>query len=640
MTIKKKTILIIESEPISALGIKETLLNLGYTVTEIANSLEKAIEFTKINTPDIIIIENDGVDGVTISKELRKLISTPIIFISNSLNDSLLPKIKESGINAFLSKPINEKELLFAIEAAILKHNSELQVLESQIKFKSVVEHSPLGMMFFSLFSNESLVLTGYNSSAERILELSLEKFIGLEFLDVFPKLKETDLLNIFTDIASNGEQYHVDDLVYQDDTISGCFEIYAFQTSKDNMSLMFSEISDRKILDIKLKEALDRAEESSQLKSNLLGNLSHEFRTPLFGILGFANILYDMLVSNEQKQMLEKIMQSTKRLTNTLNSVLYFSELESNRIPLNIKAIKLNNIVQNISLRYKSLAKERLLDFEFVPYQYDIEINSDEKLITFVVDALLENAIKFTNEGKVEVSIDFEKLDGSFDEGNCIINISDSGIGIPENKLDLIFKEFRQSSEGLSRSYEGLGLGLTVAARMVQMFNGAIRVKSAYNVGSTFSVVLPSKVVYKSSPPFHSSSEFSKISDVLIVEDNQIHSELTKRYLMNEYKVSSSSSAIHALEMVQQEKYDVILLDINLGEGLNGIDLLKRIKSIEKYKYTPIVAVTGYAMLAERNRLLSEGFNYYLQKPFEKIDLLELFSKIKEDLILKVNEI
>lgn len=250
-------------------------------------------------------------------------------------------------------------------------------------------------------------------------------------------------------------------------------------------------DISLRKQMEAELKTALEKAEEASRMKSALLGNMSHEFRTPLVSILGFANLLLDSLDQDEHRFMLEKIIRSAKRLTRTLNSILYYSEIATNTSLLQVNQVNLSYILKNIILPYSKMAAEKGLKFDFIEPTIGIEAFLDQNMFPIVIENLIENAIKFTHKGGVTVKLEYE--DGANSQtGYAIISVEDTGIGIRPENMKIIFEEFRQLSEGFSRVYEGTGLGLTLSKKIIELLNGSLDVKSTYGQGSTFYLRIP----------------------------------------------------------------------------------------------------------------------------------------------------
>jgi len=237
---------------------------------------------------------------------------------------------------------------------------------------------------------------------------------------------------------------------------------------------------------------------------------------------------------------------------------------------------------------------------------------------------------VKFTDEGSVEVELKKENE-------SAIVKVSDTGIGISENSLDIIFEPFRQVSEGYNRRFEGTGLGLTISKKFIALMNGSIAVESELNKGSVFTIRFPLSAeqyegeviqTLKPQPDTAKLTTKKRNSHLLLVEDDKINVDVINLFLRGYCNVDHSSTATNAIEMVKQKKYDAILMDINL-KGMSGLDAVRVIRRMDEYKLTPVVAVTAYAMPGDRKRFLSNGCSHYLPKPFSKVELIGLLEEI-----------
>jgi PAS domain S-box-containing protein len=248
-------------------------------------------------------------------------------------------------------------------------------------------------------------------------------------------------------------------------------------------------DISDRKKAENELIEAKEKAEEMSRLKSNFLSNMSHELRTPLVGILGFAEILEDEITNEVHKEMINKITQGAGRLSLTLNQILDLSKIETNTSSIEWAVIDLSLVISEVIKIYSIAALKNHLLIKSSFAQPELLIWGDEKMVFSIFNNLINNAVKYSSAGEISIN-SFVETDesGKF----IIVKVADTGIGIPEDKLEIIFEEFRQVSEGLSRGYEGTGLGLTICKKFINLLNGSISVESEQGKGSTFTVRFP----------------------------------------------------------------------------------------------------------------------------------------------------
>ncbi len=395
-------------------------------------------------------------------------------------------------------------------------------------------------------------------------------------------------------------------------------------------------DITRKKEIEFELKHQMEIAEESSRLKSSILANVSHELRTPMTGILGMTQILSEELQDETLKQFVWKIQKSGERLMTTLNSILDLSEIESNSSLMQITKYNIGRSIKNLLVQYEKYALDRDLFFKYNIKNKNIAALVDEKFMNQSIINLVDNAIKYTNSGGIEIFIDLLEENG---KTFTVFKVKDTGIGIaPENK-ELIFQEFRQASEGMARRYEGAGLGLTLVKKMVELMNGRIEVQSEEQKGSTFTIVVPGLILYDKKEieeelidvmienALRKSKE--RNLEILLVEDSHINAEVAMSFLRDFSKIDYAEDGLTALKLANEKKYSLILMDINLGPGLDGVNVCTKIKQIPGYENVPIVALTGYALSGDKDNFLSLGFDFYLAKPFTKQQLIGEVSQI-----------
>ncbi len=254
----------------------------------------------------------------------------------------------------------------------------------------------------------------------------------------------------------------------------------------------VYEDISLKKKAEEEIIKAKEKAEEAARLKTSLLANMSHEFRTPLIGILGFSEFLLEDDLNQETKEIIADINSAGKRLLNTLDSVLQLSELESLSEYLKLSRASLNELIRNAYELYLPFAVSKGLHFKLNLSSKSLISEIDDGLFSKALAFIIDNAIKFTQKGEIEVNAEIAYHNGKYWNA---IKISDTGIGIDEKDFELIFQEFRQGSEGHKRNYEGTGLGLTLAKKMIEYMNGFITVESSKGQGSVFVIYLPAIV-------------------------------------------------------------------------------------------------------------------------------------------------
>jgi len=515
------------------------------------------------------------------------------------------------------------------------RKQAEEALIISETNYKTLLNSVD---QIFILVNTEFKVIS-YNKLAKKMSQLLFGKRIKLggnifEFVDDESKEKiRNRFINAFNGISFTGQiNFNLPD------NIKKWFEIHYDTVKTDEGKVLgatFSaiEITQRKLAEQELTLAKEKAEQASLFKSNLMSNMSHEFRTPMSGILGFAEILEQEITDPEQLDMLNAISNSGKRLLNTLTSLLKYSQLESEIFDTNIKELKLSDIVLFIVNNYKSFAVSKNLELNYNICNNEKFIFGDDEMVKHILSNITDNAIKFTKNGFVSLELSYEQ---ESEKNWMVCKIKDTGIGIGKSSMEMIFQGFRQASEGIGRVFEGNGLGLAIAKKIINILGGKIEVESEINKGSIFSVYFPAKEE-DVTDEFNSSddkieSELSlknKTQNVLLIEDNKSNGAITKIFLKDICKVDVADNAEIAFEYVKQKQYSAIIIDIHLGPGMNGIGVAEELRKMENYKNTPMIALTGYAMYGDKEKLLSFGFKDYIAKPFTKDTITEALKKI-----------
>jgi CheY-like chemotaxis protein len=272
---------------------------------------------------------------------------------------------------------------------------------------------------------------------------------------------------------------------------------------------------------------------------------------------------------------------------------------------------------------------REKGLSFSFIGDARELRAIVDRTSLDRIVTNLVQNAIKFTQKGGIRVVV---QSVGDWVE----IQVIDTGIGIDEAFMPYLFDAFRQESTGMARSYEGNGLGLTITKRLVEYMGGEMAVESTSGSGSTFTVWLPMMSAAGAVPKapteglrFRPGGARSRRPRVLVLEDNRDARMLLQRFLSDRYEVSLTSREDQALDAAQRERFDVVLMDINLGGNRTGVDALRALRHLTHYEQVPVVALTAYAISGDRERFLSQGFDGYLGKPLTRKELHQVIADV-----------
>ena len=379
------------------------------------------------------------------------------------------------------------------------------------------------------------------------------------------------------------------------------------------------------------LKIAKSKAEEADKLKSAFLANMSHEIRTPMNAILGFSELITRESISPEKKRVYADYITSNGRLLLTLiDDIIELSKIEAGIYSIRRQPVLLDilfNELHQFAINEKKRQKQNILIARDISNSRGItHILADGERLKQVLLNLLSNAIKFTSQGSVTM--------GYRIPNNATIEffVSDTGIGIPKPLQEKIFERFRQADETAQRPYGGAGLGLAISKRLVELMGGRIWVESEPNKGSRFSFTLPlilpnikSTSHISSKPP----NDYNKITGktILIVEDNEANiNYLSEVVTASGAKCLTAALGDEALEIVNREHIDVILLDIQLPDT-NGLHLIKKIK--EKRPHVPIIIQSAYTPNEHIDKAIAQGAYAYLAKPIKVNELLDLLSKL-----------
>jgi CheY-like chemotaxis protein/two-component sensor histidine kinase len=330
-----------------------------------------------------------------------------------------------------------------------------------------------------------------------------------------------------------------------------------------------------------------------------------------------------------ELKDFSDNILRSGKRLLETLNLILDLSRIEAGKLEMKSSEVDLVQLANEVYLNYTAEAAKKKIKFTIESSAEHIITKVDERMLWEAINNLINNAIKYTKKGEVKIDLSIN------DNKKAVMKISDTGIGIPKESLGVIFEEFRQVSEGYSRGFEGTGLGLTITKNFIEKIGGGITVESEMGVGSVFKIELPllySETVKEPIIEITDRKELmhqNKDLHVLCVDDDSFTREYLDYVLKDVYKLSFAESGISAIEIAKSQKFSLILMDINLGKGMDGIEASRKIHKLPGYSDIPVIAMTAFAMKGDREEFINAGLTDYISKPFKSNELIKLVNSI-----------
>ncbi len=401
------------------------------------------------------------------------------------------------------------------------------------------------------------------------------------------------------------------------------------------NAVIQHLDISELKEMEETLKAAKNDAEAANRAKSEFLANMSHEIRTPMNGVIGMAQLLEYTSLTQQQREYVDALKESGKNLLSLINDILDLSKIEAGKIIIEPAEFSLQHCVHNVTLTQKAALYEKKLSLK-VDIAGDVPetLIGDSLRIKQILLNLIGNAIKFTSQGSISISA--QVVLRQADLVLLELAVQDSGIGIPAEALDEIFKPFTQEDGSTTRKYGGTGLGLTISRRMAELMGGSISVESSPNVGSTFILTLPLKVPEKSrilNKEIHNSRQKwdGPPLRILFVEDNPINITFGMSLLkMLGHDVVSAVNGQECLLALETGRFDIVLMDVQMP-AMNGEEALLEIRRKESGTgvHLPIIALTAYALRGDKEHFIESGFDGYLSKPMIIEELIEEIKRV-----------
>ncbi|WP_199243996.1 PAS domain-containing hybrid sensor histidine kinase/response regulator [Bacterioplanes sanyensis] len=386
-----------------------------------------------------------------------------------------------------------------------------------------------------------------------------------------------------------------------------------------------------------KIREALQEAEAANRSKTIFLANMSHEIRTPMNGVLGAAELLQESTLDAEQAGYLDIITKSSHSLISIINDILDLSKIESGNLEIEFNDFNLHDLIQDLYQLFSDSARRKELALTSV-YQAELPAcwRGDMQRIRQVLTNLISNAIKFTETGQIHIEVSAAVL--SETRYQVKMSVTDTGIGIAEDKLEHVFSAFRQADSSTSRRYGGTGLGLTISRRLAVAMQGDILVESKPGEGSKFCLSIPltvgdaRNVVAPSEPRKAQALRFK--GQVLLAEDNPVNQKITLKILEKlGFDAEVAENGDIAINALRQRHFDLVLMDINMPV-VDGIEATERIRDLGAPRsLVPILALTANAMMEDQERCLAAGMNGFVAKPIKPDRLADAIAKVAPSL-------
>ena len=603
------------------------------------------ISFNTEDTPcsDVLKSNNCSIkDSVTKLYPNDNMLSEMSIegFVGVSLHDS---NGKTIGIMVSLfESPIEDENMagnimrIFAVRTASelerIKSENTLKIRETA--FRNMTENSPDITIRF----DNSYKFIYATENIFNLIGIERKKIIGSKISEIdIP----TELINFLTEALETAlfTGKPVESISELNLGLENLYFDWRFIPEYDENNLLITilaiarDITSQQKAENELILAKEKAEESDKLKSAFLANMSHEIRTPMNAIIGFSNLLkYDDNTPEERDEYIEIINNRGNDLLKIISDIIDLSKIESGSLSLINTNILINDFIRNSFEEYKLLSTKKFhKDLEYrliIPEDIidDFQINIDALRLKQVLNNLFENSIKFTNSGFIEIGYTVEN-------DNLIFFVKDSGIGIDEDKLKIIFDRFRQADDSHSKLFGGAGLGLSIARKLVDMMGGQIWAESVINEGASFYFTIP---IINNNGYFRNEAEHqatdNKIYDLngiklLVAEDEVTNYSVLERYLLkfntNILWAKNGKEAVTLFKANPDIK--LIFMDMRMPV-LNGFDASKQIRNLNQD--IPIVALTAYAYTEDKDKCFEFGCSDFISKPFSLTSLNKMFKK------------
>ena len=473
------------------------------------------------------------------------------------------------------------------------------------------------------------------NQSATQLLGVNHPSELVTKPLTTFWAEEDNDLLiHQLTDLSTAEGQ----DIQYQrlsGGTFWGNTTLVQLPPADSPLLLLrIINVSQRKQREQEILRAKETAEQTMKSQETFLATMSHEIRTPLNAILGLADLMLNSNPREDQKKLLETIKFSGDNLTTLVNDILNYAKLEAGEIALDSKPFNLLTFIQGTKLTYKNLSNRQGVSFRLL-LEDDLPeiVVGDVNRLGQILNNLLNNAVKFTQQGQIVLSIHEESVQD--DQRTLLFEITDTGVGIPADRLPVIFDPYQQASSDTAQQYGGTGLGLSIVKSLVERQGGKITLHSTEGEGTTFRVQLPFSVPEggtkeEASPP--EVPVYCSLNGLRVLyADDVIPNQLLIEGLASQWDIvlDTALDGREALEKAKQHHYDVILMDIQMPtmDGYRAAQEIRKLSNAH-YQRVPIIALSASVSDDIRHRIQQSGMNDYLPKP---LDVCQLHTKLSE---------
>jgi PAS domain S-box-containing protein len=587
---------------------------------------------------DFNILDFDGLQVLEIVRKINP--ELPVIIVTGTGSEEVAIQAMKLGAADYVIKSVKHIRSLPHVIKSVLEHKqkeielnlTQNALLKSEALFRTAFENATIGVCMVDVKGNfisvnETLCkITGYTKS-----ELEKSSFLSVTHPDDVEKSKYflNEILKGNINNTNFEKRY-----VHKSGTIIWAIISTSLVKNTSNSTDYFftfiQDISEKKKFEEELIMAKEKAEEADRLKTAFLNNISHEIRTPMNAIMGFSELLNEPnLEIDKHKEYTNTIMQSSEHLLSIISDIISIATIEAGQEKIHHCEFNLNEMLDLMYDQFKIKADEKNLEFKIAKTLSDREatISTDKTKLIQIISNLINNSLKFTDVGFIEVSYLLK-------DTQLVFTVKDSGIGIPKNMHDEVFKRFRQIEYSSDRQHGGSGLGLAISRAYIELLGGQIWLNSEPNVGTSFFFTIPYTV--KTQPKLTTSSKQSEesvainknIKNILIAEDDDSNFLLIKTFLSdNNINIIRVKTGIEAVEICKNKTdIDLILMDIKMPQE-NGLEAIKKIRKFNTQ--IPIIIESAYYDDSNRGEAFAAGCNDFITKPIKKHILIAVINKL-----------
>jgi signal transduction histidine kinase/DNA-binding response OmpR family regulator len=616
---------VIDDDDVDRLILKRALSSsrLAYRLTEY-QCIDEIENLQSLNEFDCIFLDYmlRGHNGLSLLKKIRmEGVKTPVVIVTSHGNENIAVDLMKAGASDYVIKNDIGAHSISKILQNILRTNEVLREKElteealrkSEARLAEAQRIAKVGNWEVDLTTDTAYCSDEVHNIFESDGKPStIESFMAVVHPDDRP------LVDMRWDTCLREGKLDIDFRIVTPSQIkyvnSQGYVVYDEQKRPERIIGTTQDITARKLAEQEISKAVDLAERSLKVKEIFLATMSHEIRTPMNAILGFTRLLLDTPLTDEQKGYVDAIHFSGENLLVIINDILDLSKIRSGKMVLEKCDFDLGGLLNGVVAILNPKAREKGLRLEYdLDHRLPIVLNGDPVRLNQILTNLISNAIKFTERGEVRLTIIANNIHDN--RVSIQFNVSDTGIGIPRDKQQIIFDNFVQASEDTTRKYGGTGLGLSIVKSLVELQDGKLSLASEPGRGSTFSIQLEyetaveNTISLQSAGPQNPQKNLRDVS-VLVVEDNVVNQLLIRKVLEKaQCLVDIANNGSEGVARARDKKYDIILMDVQMPE-MDGYEATRLIRSSfpKPASEIPIIAMTAHAFGSDAKKCIDMG--------------------------------